>query len=116
MGLTKHFMDVMIAWTTEKLLRGRGFVREPLLTKITGCESRTVPPLYVPMVDPTMKVSHWETGKTGSPLFASTSQKTYANSLSPLLARYGKCDLSQKNGCVTIFSDAAYLFLWRKIL
>jgi hypothetical protein len=64
--LTNAGPGAIIMWTIEKLLRGKGFVRESLLNKITGCESRTVPPLYVPMVDPTTKVSHWETGKTGS--------------------------------------------------
>ena len=61
-GLTKRSAGAMMSKTIEKLLRGRGFVREPLLNKIIGCESRTVPPLYVPMVGSRRKSV---TGKLG---------------------------------------------------
>ena len=67
-GLTSRVFGDMMFPTIESLLRGRDFVWKSLLNKITGCKSRTVPPLYVPMVGPKTKVSHWETGKTGPPL------------------------------------------------
>ena len=37
-----------------------------MLNKITGCESRTVPPLYVLMVWILAKASHW--GNPGRPI------------------------------------------------
>ena len=42
-------------------------VKPGMLNKKTGCESRTVPPLYVLMVRSLAKASHW--GNPGRPIF-----------------------------------------------
>ena len=64
------------------------------------------------MVGSKTKVSHWETGKTEPPLLWSKHESEDLRiSFSPLPACYGKCDLSQKNGCGTMLGAAAYLFL-----
>ena len=60
-----------------------------MLNKITGCKSRTVPPLYVPMVffyDESQSLGLPREGKEHrrNPDLQSTSQKTYAVD-SPLL-------------------------------
>ena len=75
-----------------------------MLNKITGCESRTVPPLYVPMGKIVVKTSHWKVFREGrsfsqesSPL-QGMSQKTYALAYSRPCVFMGAC-LSQKNGC-----------------
>lgn len=36
-----------------------------LLNKITGCESRTVPPLYVLKIGSLAKASHWKQFREG---------------------------------------------------
>ena len=74
-----------------------------LLNKITGCESRTVPPLYVPMVlifDESQSLE--KSGKAIS-IAASQSCKHESEDLRygdfPFSACYGEVRLSQKNGC-----------------
>ena len=53
-----------------------------MLNKRTGCESRTVPPLYVLRYALLMKVSHWiipgRQSVSQGPSPTGTSQKTYA--------------------------------------
>ena len=48
-----------MTWTTEQKFRGCPGDEPAQLNKITGCESRTVPPLYVPYRALLTKVSHW---------------------------------------------------------
>ena len=58
-----------------------------VLNKITGCESRTVPPLYVLSGALLTKVSHWVTpGRQSAaqgPSPTGMSQKTYETDVSP---------------------------------
>lgn len=73
-----------------------------LLNKITGCKSRTVPPLYVPRHALLMKISHWVTpGKAErkllmSPASESTSQKTYAMDSPPLCVLWRGAFVAEK--------------------
>ena len=95
-------------------MRGGFGVWPELLNKITGCESRTVPPLYVLMVRSMAKASHWGIPREGRPERGSSppqgmSQKTYAMD-SPTPARLQVVSLSQKNGCGTVSGAAAILF------
>ena len=74
-------------------LRGDWGDEPQKLNKTTGCESRTVPPLYVPMLSSLAKASHWgiplgRLMKVWSPNHKGTSQKTYAL-VSPTPASHG---------------------------
>lgn len=71
-----------------------------LLNKTTGCESRTVPPLYVPMARSLTKVSHWifpgRPSRRDVPSTASTSQKTYGTDLPASRAITGAVLVAEK--------------------
>ena len=105
-------------------LRGITGEEPGILNKITGCESRTVPPLYVRVARALTKVSHWSfSGKAApaalSPRRATHKSEDLRNALFSHIPRtYGMVRLSQKNGCGVIFGAAAYLFqeerIWKK--
>ena len=73
---------------------------QKMLNKITGCESRTVPPLYVlwrilwrkPVTGDTRE------GRICCEVSQGMSQKTYAL-VAPVSACLRKREMSQKNGC-----------------
>ena len=75
-----------------------------MLNKITGCESRTVPPLYVLMGKIVVKASHWKEFREGRSFSRESSppqgmsQKTYALVYSHF-REITEMRLSQKNGC-----------------
>jgi hypothetical protein len=85
-------------------LRGRCGDEPPLLNKIIGCDSRTVPPLYIQGMLLLAKASHWETGKAEA--CGGRSSQLYESEdlhigFSLCLRVYGQSALSQKNGCGT---------------
>ena len=97
----------MIQYTRQfdkKFRGGRGVWLRPL-NKKTGCKSRTVPPLYVPMA-----FSFDESRSLGLPREGRAAAATQSckhesedlrNGFSPFPRDYGKVRLSQKNGCGT---------------
>ena len=91
-----------------------------LLNKITGCESRTVPPLYVPMVlifDESQSL-----GIPGKAISIAATQSCKARVrrptlwILPLSACYGEVRLSQKNGCGTYHRCRSFRILGGKIM
>ena len=75
-----------------------------MLNKITGCESRTVPPLYVLMFSFMAKAGHWEFSREGKRKTRKQSSARHKSEdlrswLSHRSRDYGRCALSQKNGC-----------------
>ena len=84
-------------------MRGSPGEEPVLLNKITGSESRTVPPLYLLLLPFLTKVSHWvfpgRLMEVWSPNRQGRSQKTYA------------CVLSQKNGCGVFFGRRSLFVL-----
>ena len=85
-----------------------------MLNKITGCESRTVPPLYVLMFlfwRKPVTGAPWEgRKKRGSSPPQGISQKTYEVG-SPIIREItDDVHLSQENGCGTVIGAAAYYF------
>ena len=87
-----------------------------MLNKTTGCESRTVPPLYV-----LMRRSNDESQSLGITLGRQSAARLFPanarhesedlrNGFSHSPRDYGGVRLSQKNGCGVIFGAAASLF------
>ena len=101
-------------------MRGGFGVWPELLNKITGCESRTVPPLYVLMVRVMAKASHWGVPREGRslPRKEQSSARHESEDLrigfSHALRVYGVLRLSQKNGCGVYLQDAAAYLIFQE--
>ena len=89
-----------------------------MLNKITGCDSRTVPPLYVlvPVSTGESRSLGEDPGKAeiGGPQSQGTSQKTY-EVVSPIACVLWAVCLSQKNGC-GVFVGRRSLFDFLEVL
>ena len=78
-----------------------------MLNKITGWESRTVPPLYVPMGKIVVKAGHW--GNLGRQIFSAGKQSPARHESEDLRSGFShfreitEMCLSQKNGCGILY-------------
>jgi hypothetical protein len=94
-------------------LRGRWGEEPHLLNKITGCESRTVPPLYAPMPSSLAKASHWEfPGKADEGVVPQPQRREsedLRNGFSHPCESWG-CACRRKTAAASFVDAAAYLF------
>jgi hypothetical protein len=115
--LTDRAHRVKILMTTEYPLRGGMDVWSLPLNKITGCNSRTVPPLYVSASRLLVKTGHWEIpGKaepvvqSKQPLCTGTSQKTYGAGFFHPLRDYKGRVCRRKTAAAPILGAAVFYF------
>jgi hypothetical protein len=100
-------------------LRGITGEEPGILNKITGCESRTVPPLYVRVARALTKVSHWIfPGRLPLPPFLPEgqrmSQKTYATLSFPTSRGFTGWCVCRRKTAAALFRAPQYSFLWRE--
>ena len=88
-----------------------------MLNKITGCDSRTVPPLYVlvPVSTGESRSLGEDPGKAeiGGPQSQGTSQKTYEVDSPTVCVLWAVCFVAEKRLRRLILDAAAYLIFWR---